>query len=382
MPNTVFGNLSDEDLSGTIFSEEPDVRGTLAARNAAKAQPPEGPGPGRRFLQGFGVPTSMEELQQAGTIYDPAHPVSSIARGVAGPVVSGAWDLLHRTGAEMGDQLGQAATAPTLQDAMKHAAGAAVPIVGPPVANGDIAGGFGRAANLAAMAYAPELGEGASNLAARTGGAIRGAASHIPVVSPIAKSIIRGVKNAGAALQDAKLARGNMEFMNSMPGTSTNASGLQPAPELPTMQDLAMRENMADYQPPTKTVDEVKPQGYRNKTFQYQDRGGFDVGKRVYPEQLPPMFPDNVVPDPAKPSTWPSWLRKPEEMPTSLKELQRMIQETQKAMTERAGKGSDMMSKQLETLNGATKSGSAAKKAIDTNTKPSQLLRSKHPSEE
>lgn len=381
MPNTVFGNLNDDDLSGTIFNEEPDVRGPIAARNAAKTQPPEGPGPGRRFLQGFGIPTSMEELQRAGTLYDPNHPVASVVRGVAGPVVSSAWDLLHRTGAEMGDQLGQAATAPTLQDAMKHVAGAAVPVLGPPIANGDIAGGLGRAANLATMVYAPEIGEGASNLAARAGGAIKGAASHIPVVSPIAKSIINGVKDVGSSLQDAKLARNNTEFMNSMPETSANAPGLQPAPELPTMQDLAMRQNVADFQPPSVDLDAIHPKTYRNKTFQYQDRGGFDVGKRVYPEQSPPMFPDNVVPDPAKPSTWPSWLRKPEEMPTNLKDLQRMIQETQKAMTDRAGKGSDMLSNQIGTLNKATTPAASLKKNITPDSPLSSIVREKHSSE-
>lgn len=127
----------------------------IAARSAQSSVPqPDGPGPVRRFLQGAGVPTSVPEMQSMEESIDPA---VQLTRGnplaLAGPVGLAAGSMVHTIGAGIGDQTGQALDAAQQRDAggyLRHFFGAAVPLIGPQLAEGNVAGAMGTATALLA----------------------------------------------------------------------------------------------------------------------------------------------------------------------------------------------------------------------------------------
>lgn len=106
-----------------------------------------------RFARGAGIPTSIPEMQGLADSLDPG---AQAARGnplaITGPVGLAAGGLMHSIGAGMGDQAGQALDAAQQGDAkgyLKHSLGAAVPLIGPQMAEDNVAGGLGTAAALA-----------------------------------------------------------------------------------------------------------------------------------------------------------------------------------------------------------------------------------------
>jgi hypothetical protein len=135
-----------------------------------------------RFLRGMGVPTSRAEMEAIGRHFDPIggtvddiknRNYGGAASRLGGPAGQAAYDLLHTIGQEGGQQIGQTIDAAQeakqkLGEGDRHAAvtagekylghglGAAVPLVGPPAAEGDLAGAGGRLTALAA----PELIKG------------------------------------------------------------------------------------------------------------------------------------------------------------------------------------------------------------------------------
>lgn len=111
-------------------------------------------GPFRRFLQGAGVPTSMDEVKHMADSLDPA---TQLQRGnvaaLAGPVGLAVAGAARGIGSEMGTQAGEGtadAQAGDYGGALRHGLGAAVPLVGPPAAEGNIAGAAGRLTGIVA----------------------------------------------------------------------------------------------------------------------------------------------------------------------------------------------------------------------------------------
>jgi len=149
------------------------------ARSQSTVPSTDGPGPVRRFLQGAGVPTSVPEMQALGDSLDP---VTQLRRGnasgkassaathiavLAGPVGLVAKSMLHTIGQGMGDQAGQALDAAQQHDVggyVRHSLGAAVPLVGPQAAEGNLAGAAGTTAALLAPSA---LGKASDALATR-----------------------------------------------------------------------------------------------------------------------------------------------------------------------------------------------------------------------
>ena len=153
--------MDDAAIQHAIETEILSPRNTIAARGAAPEQPqPEQPGAVRRFFQGAGIPTSPEEAEAAGRHLSYAGVGDSLKEGdtvgagvhaLTGPLGTAALDLFRTIGREGGEQGGKALAAfqaGDYENALKHALGAAVPFLGPPAAEGNIAGAAGRAASV------------------------------------------------------------------------------------------------------------------------------------------------------------------------------------------------------------------------------------------
>lgn len=179
---TQYGNGSGDgwsDVPNSIRPAAQSLSQQAAARHARMVSgddiPPGSPldtsttaaGPVHRFFQGAGIPTSGAELFAA---------AQHLSSPLGAPVVM-AGDLLRMVGGEMGTQAGEAADAAQHGEygqALKHALGAAVPFIGPPLAEGNVAGAAGRAAALAAPVAA---GKAIS--------AIRGTPAPAPETAPV-----------------------------------------------------------------------------------------------------------------------------------------------------------------------------------------------------
>lgn len=164
-PDTPEGLTVARDVPGTIANTALQ-RIHQRATQQSTVPSSESSGPVRRFLRGAGVPTSVPELYDTALqLAGPSGPIIGAATGH--PVPNPAVAAFNAVGSGIGDQAGQALDAVQQHDAkgfMRHSLGAAVPLVGPQLAEGNVAGAMGTTAALLAPMIA---GKGMRAIAAR-----------------------------------------------------------------------------------------------------------------------------------------------------------------------------------------------------------------------
>jgi len=110
-----------------------------------------------RFMHGAGLPASKEDIMAIGEQLDPMkHPIASFPMVAQAKMLG---SIPYTIASEIGEQGGKALDALQHKEYgayLKHSLGAAVPMLGPPLAEGNYAGAMGRAVPLA-LATGPKL---------------------------------------------------------------------------------------------------------------------------------------------------------------------------------------------------------------------------------
>lgn len=322
-----------KNVPGTVANTAMQRRDQRQAQSTVP--PPEGPGPVRRFLRGAGVPTSVPELRDTLlSLAGPGGEAIGAATGhpVANPVVS----LLSTIGSGMGDQAGQAIDAAQHRDIggyVRHSLGAAVPLIGPQMAEGNIAGGLGTATALLAPSIA---GEAADTLAARRSTVPIRTTVEAPAPGPIRQTIGRfAEKTLPGAVSDVlkplwrgggtrtKTTRVPLSSITDAAGGVAPVQPIRPrsVPEFDPTNPIVFRGSTADtsLSPPPVNMDFAygdapeQPLTYGSRIQPRTIGPGFDPrssGGRFAPTKSIPLVGDRSSPSLSRPS-------RPSSVPTS-----------------------------------------------------------------
>lgn len=148
MPTDPFTDAWNSPLP-TVKASPAQAAETRPRYDIAQPTEEEQPGAIRRFAQGLGIPTSMDEIKGINDRYSKG-PTGAIT-AIAGPVPVVAYDTLHGLASESGTQAGEALDALQHKEYgnfVKHSLGASIPMIGPPMADGNYAGAAGRLTGL------------------------------------------------------------------------------------------------------------------------------------------------------------------------------------------------------------------------------------------